>query len=61
MTNKKPPEFIDVEGQPYQYSPADGAYYPVPTRTEYDFQRFVVFISAILLVAYIAYIIIEKQ
>ena len=57
---RRPPEFVEIDGQQYQYSPCDGAYYPVPTQDEYDFERFIIFISTILLVSYICYLIIER-
>ena len=51
---------IERRGRRYVYSEADDSWYPVPTQDQYDFQRFVVFISGILLVCYTAYLILEK-
>ena len=47
-------EYIERQGRKYFYSEADDCWYPVPSQGEYDFQKFVIFISAIVVVLWIA-------
>ena len=51
---------IERNGRKYEYSAVDDSWYPVPTQDQYDFQRFVIFISTILVICYVAYLIIER-
>lgn len=46
---------IERNGRLYEYSATDDCWYPVPTEDQYDFQRFVIFISSILVICYLAY------
>lgn len=54
-------KFIERRGRLYEYSELDDTWYPVPTQDQYDFQRFVIFISAILLACYISYVVFTSS
>ena len=58
ITMDKNREIIERDGRFYEYCAADDCWYPVPTQDQYDFQRFVIFISSIILVTWISYVII---
>lgn len=52
-------DIIERQGRYYQYSEVDDTWYPMPTQDQYDFQRFVVFMSGIVLVCFIAWALIQ--
>lgn len=46
-------DYIERNGRRYQYSELDDSWYPVPSQSEYDFQRFVLFMSFLILIVWI--------
>lgn len=50
---------ITRRGRQYQYSEADDTWYPVPTQDQYDFQRFVVFLSSVILICFAVAVVFE--
>ena len=46
-------DYIERNGRRYQYSELDDSWYPVPSQGEYDFQRFVIFISGLILICWV--------
>jgi hypothetical protein len=53
-------EYTEIKGRLYRYDPELDSYYPVPTKEQYGFQKFVMFVSSLLVIAYICYHLVEK-